>query len=81
MIPPLISVNENFPTGIMAGFDANGRLVICVYIVDAYTNDFLFGSRDDCEDAIEWSVYDEQTRREAIMMMWYSSNYTCCGNA
>ena len=76
---PTIKVNDYLPDGVMAGFDALGRVIVCLEYEPHYH--YIVGSDYESENVAEWHVCSTHARRLAMVEAWRDADYVCRGNA
>lgn len=72
---PHINLNNAYPKGILAGFNAQGRVVVCMEWLARV--EFVFGTEDDRKDVLEWHMNADQDRRARWIMTWAMNGFPC----
>lgn len=75
MILPRVHLNEAIPLGVLAGFNAEGRVIVCIEW--GVGVEFLIGSEHDRAHVYEWSMSAAQDRRARWMHSWLAADFPC----
>ena len=76
---PKVHINDFLPDGVLAGYNNDGRVVVCIEFHPNYK--YLMGSSEEQEEVTEWHVCDAHARRIAYTAAWGAMDYACKGNA
>lgn len=72
---PKIHLNDLYPDGILAGFNAQGSVVVCVEVGRDVT--LIMGTEHDKRTALEWHMSTAQDRRMRWLHTWVKTGFPC----
>ena len=72
---PNIQLNEAYPLGLLCGFNAEGRVIVCMEWNARI--EFVVGSEDDRQFVSEWQMNAAQDRRARWLLLWAQSGFPC----
>lgn len=72
-----IQINDLLPDGLLAGFTAEGRVVVCIEFAPVYG--VLMGTAADQDSVTEWHVCEAHARRLAWTAAWNNTGHQCSG--
>lgn len=74
-----VEINNHLPDGVLAGFTADGRVVVCIEFSPTYK--FVFGSLADNAVVAEWQACAAHVHRIAMVEAWRMTGHGVVGNA
>lgn len=72
---PKFHINDALPTGVLAGYNAEGRVIVCMEVGAEMR--FVIGTANDRAQVLEWEVSAAQQRRLVIEQWWRSEGFPC----
>ena len=78
-LQPHILVNDAIPDGFLAGYDKEGRVIVCIQFHPKYEH--LFGSVLDEISVSEWHTGLDHANRCQAIIDWNNDDFRCYGEA